>query len=736
MRPFNLLFSIPRGVLALLFILNFLSVTYSQEIFDSTAKSLSELSFEELLNLEVTGAAVKDLGFSKLSQTENSTPIFDQPYSIEITSAKTIEARNLKNTIEATENTTGVISGTSPGSPFGFSMRGFSGDFIKILYDGVHYGISTLNTRPYGTSSIDHLEVLKGPTTLLNGRSGTGGTINIISKKPKLVSSPESEVYLSYGSFNSTLLNIGVNGPLTKSIAYRVDFDKNTSEGWVDNSNSELLNFNGAILFKPNKRFSSLASVNIAHDHVPGYWGTPLVPEEVANEPLDVLSTNDGSVIDGDIRFNNYNVTDHEISANSNRINWNSTLLVSDHLDFKLKTYLFTTERIWKNSENYVYDQNIDGFVRDRFQVEHQKSIYGVHAQIHTNKSIFNLKNDFTARLEFNQDNFDRTVGFMNGIEDTVSLYHPVGGNFGSVDGQDDYFYETLNALVIEDVLTITKTLTLFLGTRLEYQKVKRERFNFDGSTRVNQTLDTNYFLDNYKLGLVFKPHENVRIYTNYANQHGAVAGDISTTSLANANTFTPSTISQIEVGTKNKLFRKKLQLALALFHIKRSIDIETPGNQFSVNEQLSTGAEVSLKGSLTEHFTLGGSYAYTYARFGKNYDADYDRIVTNNTPINAPKHVSDFWLSYGEILDIPVELGLGCKLVSERMANTANDVVLSPYQVFNAFIAYNFESFRTAFHIRNFTNEDYIPWADVYYTSQYLLASPRTFELTFSADF
>lgn len=711
---------------------------HAQVQMDSSVSELFSLSFDELLGIQIKGAAVKDLGFETRAKTENvgDEKIFDLPYSIESITNKTIQARNLKNTPEATENTTGVIAGTSPDAPFSFAIRGMADDHVKILYDGINYGIASLNTRPYGTSSIDHIEIYKGPTTFLSGRSGAGGTINIITKMPELDKKTSADLFLSYGSFNSTLLNVGVNAAFSKKIAVRVDFDNNNSDGFVEHSPSRLFNLNASILYKINKKLSTTISAHMAEDNISGYWGTPLVPASIAKSPLDVIRTNDGSVIDGSLRNYNYNVTDNEISAKSKRIVWNLDYKITESWSLSLKSYYFTTVRLWENSENYTYDADINGFARDRFRVDHNKSIYGVHAELLSTKKIFDRKNNFSIKLEYNKDDFDRNVGFINGINDTVSLIAPLHGSFGSVDSRNDFFYEKLGALVIDDNIHLSEKLLLFMGARLEMLDVRRERYNFDGTPRMNQTLDTSYVMMNYKFGLVYSIFRNLNLYSNFAYQHGSIASDIATTSLAKANTFRPSDIYQVEVGTKAKFFNDKVQSSLALFDISRNIQIETPGSQFSENQEKSTGLEFNMKAHVLKNLIVGGNYAFTYSRYKNYYDADFDRIVTGKTPVNVPKHVASLWLSYNEIGGIPLEFGFGCKIVGERMANTDNDVVLNSYQLFNTFLAYDFKVFRTAFHIRNLTNEDYIPWAGIYYPSQYILASPRSYEFTFSTCF
>jgi iron complex outermembrane receptor protein len=202
------------------------------------------LSLEELLSIRIEGASVRTVGFSIAPESANpfNLNLSRTPASVEIIEQNTIRARGLKNVIEAAENLVGVISGDTPGDPYSFSMRGFSGNSVNLLYDGISLGLSSLNMRPLGTYHLERLEIIKGASSLHGGEGGAGGAINLISSKPTLNGSQKSSALISYGNYNSSTINLDVAGPLTTDSAYRVVIANNMSEGWIYDTHSNSLN--------------------------------------------------------------------------------------------------------------------------------------------------------------------------------------------------------------------------------------------------------------------------------------------------------------------------------------------------------------------------------------------------------------------------------------------------------------------------------------------------------------
>ena len=90
---------------------------------------------------------------------------------------------------------------------------------VAVFVDGVYRSRSGIGLNELG--EIDRIEVLRGPQGTLFGRNASAGLIHVISKKPAFEFGGSGE--LTYGNFNFMRAASSFTGPLTESIAARID---------------------------------------------------------------------------------------------------------------------------------------------------------------------------------------------------------------------------------------------------------------------------------------------------------------------------------------------------------------------------------------------------------------------------------------------------------------------------------------------------------------------------------
>lgn len=110
-------------------------------------------------------------------------------------------------------------------------LRGFSGDRVRVLQDGIG-SIDASNTSADHAVTIDPLtaeriEVLRGPAVLLYGSSAIGGAVNVLDKRiPRRV--PNEAVHADVIAALDTAYDLREGGasldmPLSGSVAFHVD---------------------------------------------------------------------------------------------------------------------------------------------------------------------------------------------------------------------------------------------------------------------------------------------------------------------------------------------------------------------------------------------------------------------------------------------------------------------------------------------------------------------------------
>jgi hemoglobin/transferrin/lactoferrin receptor protein len=132
--------------------------------------------------LEVEGTTVTASRFEQES--------FEAPVNVSITPKTQFSERNFSTTAEALREEAGILIQKTTyghGAPI---IRGLIGRYVLLLYDGIRLNKPTfrlggnqyLNTIDLET--LDRIEIVRGPTSVLYGSDAIGGTVNMIPETP------------------------------------------------------------------------------------------------------------------------------------------------------------------------------------------------------------------------------------------------------------------------------------------------------------------------------------------------------------------------------------------------------------------------------------------------------------------------------------------------------------------------------------------------------------------------
>lgn len=130
---------------------------------------------------------------------------------------------------------------------------------VPVFIDGVYRSRSGIGLNELG--EIDRIEVQRGPQGTLGGRNSSAGLISIYSKKPEFQFGGTAEA--TYGNYNFVRLGGSVTGPLSDTLAARLDgvyvrrdgFYKDTTNNTDVNDRNRLF-LRGQLLFEPSDDLS------------------------------------------------------------------------------------------------------------------------------------------------------------------------------------------------------------------------------------------------------------------------------------------------------------------------------------------------------------------------------------------------------------------------------------------------------------------------------------------------
>ncbi|MDQ3069423.1 MAG: TonB-dependent receptor [Acidobacteriota bacterium] len=191
-------------------------------------------------------------------------------------------------------------------------IRGFDGDRVLIMQDGVRTGDLSSQSGDHGTSidpaSLQRLEVVKGPATLLYGSNALGGVVNAISPQESFRTAPFKGV-LGGLTFDGGTANeqAGANGSVQYGTgpwlfwgnagARRTD-DYDTPAGTVANSGTRLANGGGGLGWNGTRGFFG-AGVKVERSR----FGVPFAGSfEGGEADIDLESRRTEIRVDGGLR--------------------------------------------------------------------------------------------------------------------------------------------------------------------------------------------------------------------------------------------------------------------------------------------------------------------------------------------------------------------------------------------------------------------------------------------------
>jgi iron complex outermembrane receptor protein len=696
---------------------------------------------------------------AKLRSLEQFTPTGSRlglsaqelPATLEVIDNDEMLGRGFFNVQQAADSQAGVTSGGSPGNQSQFSMRGFTGNQITVLRNGLYIGPSNMTNRDQNSFNVGSVEILKGPASVLYGQGAIAGAVNVVDKAPSF-GTPQVEGLASSGSFDTTNVGIGGTTHFGDTLALRADFSRTATQGYVQRDPSNTTEGTVTALWKPSSTLDVQFTIDWLQDNPSTYYGTPLVPASFAAQPLTgVISSSTGQALDQRMQFVSYNVGDASIHSTQS---WPQLLLKwtpNEHLTVQNFVYYFHARRAWQNAETYTFNPTTQRIDRDRFYVFHQQNLLGDEGSVSYKGTVFGLPNTVVGGFDYSHLNFNRIRGFPCGegtnggcpdpvtglIPPGVDPFNPSPGLFGPLLQNGEIVPRTSPthwndyAVFFEDVIDLAAPLKLVTGGRYDRLDLDRQNFNTQGKD-VGNGFSQAYSSANWRVGLVYNVNDHVTPYLSWTT--GKDPPGTNNIFLVNApeGQFALSSSHQIEAGVKARTPGGSADMTLAVYDIKKSNLLVQTGQEAQANaSQTSKGIEVTTNFKPTRDWTVSANAAYTDSVYTAFTDPASGASYTDVQPANIPRWTANLWTSLRNIGNFPLEIGGGVRYIGNRPGNTANSLILEHYALFNSYASYELKpGILVTGRVNNLFNKAYAQWADIYYPTQLMLGQRRYWEL------
>ena len=679
---------------------------------------------ETLETVEVFGRRIEGLGLSQASSGTGSrldlSPL-QTPASIEVLSGDVIRQRGDPSIVESVTRATGITSEATPGDGgTALSARGFVGhSSVTHLLDGARLfvGAGTV-TFPFDPWSVDRIEVLHGPASVMYGQGAIGGVINIVPRRPN-TEAQEAQVELSFGQDDRSHAAVDLTGPLNDAWAYRFDVSYNQADNWVDRGDSDSLAIAGTLQWDVSDTLRLSLSYDYGDQNPLEYFGTPLI---------------DGR-LDESLRHQNYNVRDSTIHYRDAWTRFKAQWQASENVQLNNQVYWLDVDRQWRNLEEYEW--NSDTGEIDRFSyigiLHHQEQI-GDTADARIEHELFGRENHVSVGFDVNRVRFTHVNDFGDNQFDattSVPLRNFDPGVFIDLDPTIPRFRTETDqySLFFEDRFVIDERWSLIAGAR--YDNAELDRFNL---VNPAASFDASFSNTSWRVGVVFQPVQTLSFYGQYSTAVDPI-GSLITTS-ASAAAFDLTKGSQIEAGVKQSLWNQRLEWTLAAYRIVKE-DLLTqdptsanPEDVQQVGQQSSRGIEASLALNVADRWRVDANVALLDAKFDDFGEEDDDgNIVSRNgrRPPSVPEQAANLWVSWAVSDQWLTRAGL--RYVGKRFTDNANQLEIPSYTVLDAAVDWApTPQLALTASLRNATDEVY--GLAAYTTSQWILGQPRTAEL------
>jgi iron complex outermembrane receptor protein len=621
--------------------------------------------------------------------TKTDTPLIETPRSVSVVTRKELEERGAQDIIEAVRYSAGVSTGA-----YGFDprfdqiyIRGYDATTLGDYKDGlrqpyINYG--TFRTDPY---SLERVEVIKGPVSVLYGAGTPAGIVN---KVPKLPTEDRiREVELLYGTKDRAQAAFDFGGPVTEgsdNLLYRI-------VGLARNGDT---NFDIA-----DDRYFLQPSLTWNPDAATSFTVYGLVQSDETDSNVGFITDPSGkthALRESDPDYDYQKVRQQQIGYKfehdfGDGITVRQNVRYS-HLDLRAR-YLAVSS--WTGTVAHRYANSI----RDEmnvFQADNQ-----IEAKFDTGALAH------TVLLGLDYTNLTSSFGYGAGPTNPAYDFDIANPTYGVSGPTPDYNVTTSDADLRQTGIYA-----------LDQVELDRWRFTLGGrQTWVEQTRDygsggsdgLNKNAFSMQAGALYLFDNGVAPFASYATSFEPV-----TNRSESGDILQPTKGEQVELGVKYQPPGNDILLSAVAYHLveknKPVIVNANLGTYRALGEVTSNGFELEARAAIMDGLDVIAAYNYNHAEITGAFNA----AEIGKVPAVTPEHVASLWANYkfdeGSAV-AGLSIGAGVRLQSATYTDTSNTAKNDAAVYLDASASYDFgaidkkyEGVSAAFAVRNIADE------------------------------
>ena len=628
--------------------------------------------------------------------TKTDTPIEKTPQSVSVVTREEMDMRQPDTVKGALAYTPGVMVGNRGASTAydAVNIRGFSSVGTNMYLDGLKLQDDNYSIYQIDPYFLERAEVLRGPSSVLYGKSNPGGVVALVSKRP--TTETLREVQFKMGTDNLFQTGFDFGGALDDDgiYSYRLTGLARDEDQQQVGEKSKRYAIAPSFSWRPDDRTSLTFLSSFQDDPSVGFYGW--LPKEgtVQNGINGKLPT---SFNDGEPGYNN-------ISRKQQMVGY-----AFEH-GFDDVWTLRQNLRYSKMDVDYrsIYGQGISAtnpaeLTRGVMNSKEHLSSFAVDTQAQAKFATAAV--DHTLLMGVDYMRMRNDVVYQYGSASSLNVVAPQYGNqsYTITGGASQVNRQEQTGLYVQDQAEWNNWV-LTMGGRYDWSDTNST--NRLSQNAVSKQKD-NEFTGRAGLNYVFE--NGIAPYVSYSESFEPTSGtDFS------GNTFAASKGKQYEAGVKFAPKDRPITASIAIYQLtKTNNKVADPDHVFASiqgGEIRSRGVELEGKAALTANVNLLGSYTYTDAEYTK------DTTQQGNTPAAIPKHMASVWADYTfhETALSGLTLGSGVRYVGSSYGDEANTFKVKDYTVVDAAIKYDLARFNLpgssiGINVNNLFDKEYV---------------------------
>jgi catecholate siderophore receptor len=652
------------------------ALTASPALADDGGKEVDETRVMD--TIAVLGTYLSN---EKFSGTKTQTPIVDVPQSLSVVTSAQIAEQAFTDMGDVLRYTPGASIGQGEGHRDQITIRGQNSTadfFIDGLRDDVQY------FRPL--YNIEQIEILRGSNAMIFGRGGGGGVVNRATKRPDSGVDIAS-LSVSADTFGEISGAIDYNTATSADSAIRINAFAESLNNHRDQFGGDRFAVNPTFASRLGPDTSLLLSYEFVDDDRVVDRG---VPSDGSGAPLAGYDTFFFGSPDRNRTTLQANIAkarlDHRFSES---LSINTTLQYADY------------DKMYQNIYAASFDAVADTVTLDGYQDETARDNLILQTNLVSEFALGGLVHTLLIGAEYaNQQSanarHDNVFSDTNDDQTTIAVTRPLALPAFAFSNPVRNRRSDVQVLSVyaQDQVDLGQNFKLIAGLRFDRFEIDvNDLRNAARFSRADEEISP-------RIGIIYKPMENVSAYASYSKSFLPRSGD-QFLELSDASAqLEPEEFNNQEIGIKWDM-QSGLSLTAALFRLDRDTTERTADGEDSfVTTSETQGFEVQLGGQATDRWRVDIGYSYL--------DAE---LADGSTGSQVPAHMFSVWNRY----DVSSQLGFGLGVIyqDEQFASASNAVSVPDFTRVDAGVFYTMRNGTVLqLNIENLLDEDYFPAA------------------------